>query len=160
MMNPDAGWGYAIMGNSDNFSAVADPVLQTLSELNGWSIASPSRDLGQNLTIIRSLRDVQAALDSYQRAKSSGFAGLRHDVDTLNGFGYSLLGEKKFADAIRVFQLNVAEYPQDGNTYDSLAEACMDAGERDLAIRNYEKAVQLNPKNTNAAARLKKLRSE
>jgi CubicO group peptidase (beta-lactamase class C family) len=160
MMDPDAGWGYVAMGNSDNFQAVDRPVLQTMAKLNGWDIASHSRDLGENLTIIRALRGVQTALDSYQRAKSTGFAGLRHDANTLNNLGYSLLGEKKFADAIKVFQLNVSEYPRDANSYDSLAEAYMDAGENNLAIQDYEKSLELNPKNDNAVVQLKKLRKE
>ncbi|HLJ86631.1 MAG TPA: serine hydrolase [Candidatus Angelobacter sp.] len=160
MMDPDAGWGFALMGNSDNFQSVVRPVLQFLARLNGWDILSHSRDLGEDLTIIRALRGVQAALDSYARAKSNAFVGLRHDVNTLNNFGYSLLGEKRFADAIRVFQLNVAEYPQDANAYDSLAEAYMDAGERKFAIESYEKSLQLNPKNENATVQLKKLRAE
>jgi cytochrome c-type biogenesis protein CcmH/NrfG len=59
-----------------------------------------------------------------------------------------------------VFQLNVVEYPQDANTYDSLAEAYTDSGERALAVLNYEKSLRLNPKNDNAAAQLKKLRAK
>jgi CubicO group peptidase (beta-lactamase class C family) len=160
MADPVAGWGYAAMGNSDNFQPVNRAVLQTLAKANGWDIVSNTRDIGVDLAVVRALRGVQAALDSYRRAKSGGFAGLRHDANTLNNFGYSLLGEKKFADAIRVFQLNVAEYPKDANTYDSLAEAYTDAGERDLAIQNYEKSLQLDPKNDNAATRLKRLRSK
>ena len=34
----------------------------------------------------------------------------------------------------------------------------MKAGQKDLAIRNYEKSLQLNPKNENAAGMLKKLK--
>ncbi len=117
-------------------------------------------DLGEILTIFESLRGVQTALDSYVRAKAQGFAGLRHDVNTLNNFGYRLLEEKKFADAIRVLRMNADEYPQDANVYDSLGEAYMDAGDRDLAIQNYEKSLRLDPKNENAVSRLKKLRTK
>lgn len=158
MMDPDAGWGYAAMGNSDNFEAVNRAVFQTLSTWYGWGVESRSRDLGENLTIIRALRNAATALEYYQWAQSTGFAGLRHDVNTLNNFGYSLLGEKRFADAIRALEWNAAAYPNDANTYDSLGEAYMDAGERNLAIRNYEKSLELDPKNENAAARLKQLR--
>jgi Tfp pilus assembly protein PilF len=34
----------------------------------------------------------------------------------------------------------------------------MKAGQRDLAIQNYEKSLQLDPKNTNAVDMLKKLK--
>ena len=103
---------------------------------------------------------MQAALDHYQRAKSTGFAGQNHDYKALNLFGYSLLREKQFRDAITVFKLNVAEYPRDADTYDSLAEAYMDAGERESAIQNYEESLRLNPKNQNADSQLKKLRAK
>jgi predicted TPR repeat methyltransferase len=36
----------------------------------------------------------------------------------------------------------------------------MNAGERDLAIRNYEESLRLNPKNENAANQLKQLRAK
>jgi len=159
MMDPDAGWGYAAMGNSDNFQSVNRAVFHALSVLYGWGVESHSRDLGENLTIIRALRNTSTALAYYMRARSTGFAGLRHDAKTLNDFGYSLLGDKQFVDAIRVFRLNVAEYPKDANSYDSLGEAYMDAGERDLAISSYRRSLELDPKNENAVARLKQLRS-
>ncbi len=158
MMNPDAGWGYVAMGNSDHFEAVDRAVLQTLSIRNGWGVESHSRDLGENLAIVRALRNTRAAMAYYRWAQSTGFVGLRHDVNTLNDFGYSLLASKQLADAIRVLQWNAAAYPQDANTYDSLGEAYMDAGERALAIRNYEKSLELNPKNDNAVSRLQQLR--
>ena len=160
MMDPVTGWGYAAMGNSDNFGPINGAVLNTLSDWYGWKVASKTGDLGQNLTVVHALRDTQAALTYYQNAKLRGFADLHHDANSLNNFGYMLLGEKNFQDAIRVFQFNVAEYPGDWNAYDSLGEAYMDAGERDLAIANYEKSVKLNPKNENGVAKLKELRAK
>ena len=44
--------------------------------------------------------------------------------------------------------------------YDSLAEACMTAGDNARAIELYEKSLAINPGNTNAVAMLKKLRGE
>ncbi|MCI0489576.1 MAG: hypothetical protein L0229_23545 [Blastocatellia bacterium] len=36
----------------------------------------------------------------------------------------------------------------------------MNAGHKELAIQNYEKSLQLNPKNANAAAKMKELRGQ
>jgi cytochrome c-type biogenesis protein CcmH/NrfG len=58
-----------------------------------------------------------------------------------------------------VFQRNVQEYPQSYNVYDSLGEAYMDAGQKDLAITNYEKSMQINPENKNGAEKLKQLKA-
>jgi len=67
--------------------------------------------------------------------------------------GYQLIRAKKFGEAIRVLQLNVEVYPRSGNIYDSLAEAYMDDGNKSLAIANYEKSLQFNPKNFGAVLR-------
>ena len=60
--------------------------------------------------------------------------------------------------AITIFQRNVQEYPQSWNVYDSLGEAYMKTGQKSLAIANYEKSLQLNPKNQNGIEMLKKLK--
>ncbi|HEY7911454.1 MAG TPA: tetratricopeptide repeat protein, partial [Blastocatellia bacterium] len=75
----------------------------------------------------------------------------------LNGLGYRLLAMKKVKEAIEVFKLNVEAYPQSSNVYDSLAEAYMTNGDKELAIKNYKRSLELNPQNTNAAETLKKL---
>ena len=64
----------------------------------------------------------------------------------LNGFGYQLLGVKKFDEAIAVFQRNVQLYPGSANVYDSLGDGYEGAGKFDLALQNCEKAVDLGTK--------------
>ena len=75
----------------------------------------------------------------------------------LNRLGYQLLRSGKTKEAIEIFKLNVEAYPQASNFYDSLGETYMAANERELAIQNYKKSLELNPNNTNAAAVLKRL---
>jgi CubicO group peptidase (beta-lactamase class C family) len=78
----------------------------------------------------------------------------------MNALGYTLLQRKRVTEAIEVFKLNVADYPQSSNVYDSLAEAYMKSGERELAVKNYRRSVELNPENANAVEMLKKLQSQ
>lgn len=92
------------------------------------------------------------------------FTEVRRQIDDgvegeFNTAGYRLLGEKKYNDAIEVFKLNVKLYPQSANTYDSLGEAYAAAGNKKLALKNYEKAVELNPKNENAKQIIAKLKA-
>ena len=63
--------------------------------------------------------------------------------------GYELMGEKKLDLAVEVFRLNVEAYPDSFNAFDSLAEAYVNCGDRELA---YEKSLELNPKNLGAEA--------
>ena len=73
--------------------------------------------------------------------------------------GYQLLQRGKHDDAIQIFKLNVEAYPQAFNTYDSLGEAYMMAGNKELAILNYKKSLELNAQNTNGTEMLKRLES-
>jgi len=75
----------------------------------------------------------------------------------MNTIGYQLLSAKKLGDALAVFEQNTADYPVSFNTWDSLAEAYMDKGNKELAVKYYKKSLELNPNNTNAVAQLKKL---
>ena len=76
----------------------------------------------------------------------------------LNSTGYLLLEAGKPKDAIEVLRVNVTLFPGSWNAYDSLGEAYAAAGQKDLAIQNYEKSVELNPKNENGKAALAKLK--
>ncbi len=78
----------------------------------------------------------------------------------LNDLGYRLLNTKRVKEAIEIFKLNVETYPQSANVYDSLGEAYMINGDKELAIKNYQRAVELNPQNNNAVETLKKLRGQ
>ena len=76
---------------------------------------------------------------------------------TLNTLGYQQLNGKHTQEAIALFKLNVEMYPGGFNTYDSLAEAYMVNGDRELAIKNYRESLALNPNNTGAVSKLKEL---
>jgi tetratricopeptide (TPR) repeat protein len=75
----------------------------------------------------------------------------------LNTLGYQQLNAKHIQEAITLFKLNIEMYPNAFNPYDSLGEAYMVQGDRDAAIKNYRKSLELNPNNTNAVTMLKKL---
>jgi CubicO group peptidase (beta-lactamase class C family) len=75
----------------------------------------------------------------------------------LNGWGYRLAEDGKTKEAIEVLKLNVSLYPSSANTYDSLAEAYETAGDKKMAIKNYRRSLELDPKNANAETHLRKL---
>ena len=77
--------------------------------------------------------------------------------DTINSWAYQLMDEKHLPEATELLKLNVQMYPESWNVYDSLGEAYMKTGQRELAIENYKKSLEKNPENTNAIKMLKKL---
>ena len=70
-----------------------------------------------------------------------------------------LLGEGLVEEAVRIFELNVEAYPDSWNAREGLGEAFMAAGQTDLAIQAYEKALEINPDNDNAVSWLQRLRA-
>lgn len=158
-MNSESGKGVAIMADSDNGINVASLVLYGIAKEYAWNYKF-ERPFPV-LSLVARVRGAQAALDRYADLKKAGDLQGQAAEAALNQLGYTLLysmsGHEK--DAISVFQRNVQEFPASSNVYDSLGEAYMKVGEKDLAIANYEKSLQLDPKNQNAVEQLKKLRS-
>jgi tetratricopeptide (TPR) repeat protein len=79
---------------------------------------------------------------------------------SLNANGYHLLEANRVKEAIEVFKMNVALFPDAWNTYDSLGEAYARDGNKKLAIKNYEKSIALNPDNKVGIAALNKLKGK
>jgi CubicO group peptidase (beta-lactamase class C family) len=79
------------------------------------------------------------------------------DESTLNEIGYYLLGNKRTADAIAIFEFNTKLFPESGNVYDSLGEAYYNQGNKQKALLNYKKSVERNPSNQFAKDMIKKL---
>lgn len=98
-------------------------------------------------------------IEAYKKIKREQPNGDAVAEERINTLGYGLLQQKKINEAIALFKANVEMYPQSSNTYDSLGEAYMVNGEKEQAIINYKKSLELNPKNANAVTMLKKLNS-
>ena len=101
--------------------------------------------------------NIEKAIEGYRQIKKEKPDNAAVSQGRLNGLGYGFLRAKKLPEALAYFKLNVEFYPNESNVYDSLGEAYMAQGEKELAIANYKKALELDPKNTNAVEMLKKL---
>ena len=100
---------------------------------------------------------VGSAMQEYHILKSESDSKLIFSERSMNLLGYKYLNEGETDIAIEIFKMNVADYPESPNVYDSLGEAYMKAGNKDEAIRNYKKSLELNPKNDNAKKMLEKI---
>ncbi|MGC4045827.1 MAG: serine hydrolase [Armatimonas sp.] len=159
LMFADHGQGYAAMGNSDEFATIEPWLRSAIARRYGWKYTLPSVSAGDILILVYGKRGLPAALDQHARIKAGQVSGVTQNMQTLNRLGYFLLRLRNFAESITVFRQNVVEYPDDANVYDSLGEAYMAAGDKENAIQNYAKSLELNPKNDNAAQQLKALKA-
>jgi CubicO group peptidase (beta-lactamase class C family) len=100
---------------------------------------------------------ITEAMEEYRKIKRESPENGVVGEGRLNSLGYSLMQQKRLTEAIAVFRLNVEFYPNSSNVHDSLGEAYMMNGDKDLAIASYRKSVELNPKNRRGIQMLKKL---
>jgi tetratricopeptide (TPR) repeat protein len=127
----------------------------------------PKMDLGSYWLLERNIdpdfldilenQGVDAAIAFYYESKEKDPATLFFSESQMNALGYKHLFAGKIKEAIVLFKLNVTEYPEAFNVYDSLGEGYMENGQYDLAIINYEKSLEINPNNTNAREKLSEL---
>ncbi len=80
------------------------------------------------------------------------------DENELNRYGYHLLSQEKTQEALAIFDLLISEFPNAFNAYDSMGEAYLKAGNEELALKNYEKSVELNPKNYHAVDQITRIK--
>ena len=102
-------------------------------------------------------KGVEAGIAEYRDLKAKQSDVYDFSESQLNELGYLLLRNGKRKEAVEIFKLNVEAYPKGFNTYDSLAEAYAATDQRDLAIANYKKSIELNPENKSAIDGLKVL---
>jgi CubicO group peptidase (beta-lactamase class C family) len=104
--------------------------------------------------------NISKALEAYRQIKKESPDNAAVSQGRLNGLGYGFLRAKKLPEALAYFKLNVEFYPGSWDVYDSLAEGYMANGEKELAIANYKKSLEINPKNSNGVEMLKKLEKQ
>jgi CubicO group peptidase (beta-lactamase class C family) len=162
IMFGDSGQGAVIMANSQQGIRVGRFLLNNIAMEYGWNYVPPQGRIGANTALIAvaQLRSTQAAIDTYEGLRKSDNPTLKIDQNTLVNLGYNLATANKLQDAIRSMQLAVQEYPNNWNAYDSLAEMYAKAGDKQKAIANYTKSIELNPDNAGGRNALRKLQAQ
>lgn len=127
------------------------------SVINGISYEKPKPEIVQAMAIKILNGSIQDGISFYRREKvqKKGTYDFNLAESELNTLGYYLLEHGKNAEALEIFKLNTVEFPQSWNVFDSYAEALEGAGQKNEAIKNYKRSIELNQDNTHAKERLK-----
>ncbi|MEO8573934.1 MAG: hypothetical protein ABI481_08185 [Pyrinomonadaceae bacterium] len=72
--------------------------------------------------------------------------------------GQRLLNEKKSAEALEIFKLDLNENPHSWRSYFAAGVAYNEGGKKDLAIMNLKKALELDPRNYDVASYLRQVK--
>jgi CubicO group peptidase (beta-lactamase class C family) len=138
----------------DDLSIIVLTNLPDMKEANGFGLSEPVRSLKAALD----KSGYKNAIEEVKKMRKKN-ADLKLTEKEINGWGYKLIEQKRMADALEIFKLNVYLYPESANAFDSLGETYAELGDTEPAIKNYEQSLKLNPQNSNAEQQLKKLRS-
>lgn len=116
------------------------------------------------LSILKTLKDhnhlpVEERVALFYQLRKETPAGYDFENEAdLNIYGYSLLWDGKVTDAIAIFKLVVAEFPNSSNAYDSLGEAYLANDDKQLSLVNYEKSLALDASNFNAEDQIDRIK--
>jgi len=78
--------------------------------------------------------------------------------ETLLDLGYDLLEAALLADAVAIFEHNLGLHPTSAYSYDGLADAALAVGDTERAARHLQTSLRMDPANTYAINKLKRLR--
>lgn len=76
----------------------------------------------------------------------------------INTLGYDYFRREESIMAIVLLRFNTLRFTMSANAFDSIGEANLENGNKELAIENYEKSLELDPQNNNAREMLKTLK--
>jgi len=163
---------YMTVGNgSDYFATLADfeKIIETKSpiglEFTYLKMENENHGSIPHLSIYYGLESIYSEWKLPKETFSGGLAGVDQHYNmlsgrygyeistpeyTINALGYSYLNKNDYAEAIKVFAVNVDRFPNSSNVYDSLGEAYENEGNLKKAKENYSKSVEIAKKVNHA----------
>ena len=171
--NTEIGWLYALTSNpgkkyvryakgghgADMFPVhpelpglIADWYVTTLIKTPGHAPAEKSApaipEQARNLDLIEQPGGAAKVAAKLAEARKADPKATLFPEAPVNIMGYEHLQASQTQEAIEIFKLNVAAYPESPNTYDSLSDGYIASGQKDLALQNVKKALELLPNDT------------
>ena len=153
------GNGIVVMTNGSSTKLIGE-IVSSIASLNTWKNypLEPQKE-SVSLTITKECyRDIDRGIELYKKLKKNNREDYNFSNESeLNMLGYQLLKDGKVASAIKIFSLNVAEFPNSANAYDSRGEAYFNEKEYLLSKSDYLKVLELEQSNQNAKQMLLKI---
>ena len=148
-----------VLDNTGQFRFLRPMIMSVANILYGKPYETAKLPVGDLVLKVATEKDVQSAIKQYRDLKASGSKDYDFAQGQLTFAGFQLLRSNRAKDAIEIFNVNVEMFPQASKPYENLAEAYVSAGNKELAIKNYKRSIELDPKNTSAIEALKRLES-
>jgi tetratricopeptide (TPR) repeat protein len=129
-----------------------DWYVQTLVKTPGGAPVNAARrsDSPATMKLIDSPGGAEKVAQQLAAARKKDPHAKLFDEGLVNAIGYEHMQEGDNKGAIEILKLNVAAFPDSANVYDSLSDAYLADGQKDLARENAKKALQTLATDTTA----------
>lgn len=158
----DGGNGIVVMTNGRNMRLIEE-IVNSVASMNNWK-GYPVVSQKESVAIaIRKecYKDIDKGIQLYRKLKKENNAEYDFSNENeLNELGYEFLRAGKPESAVKIFDLNVNEFPKSANVYDSRGEAYFSKKDYQLSKKDYLKVLELDPGSQNAKGMLLKIEKE
>ena len=150
--------GVVVLSNSNNtVTDIGRYILEPQRKINpykySWALLDTlRRTIGTN--------GVDDAIKLYLQFKESKSTSFIFNENQLNYLGNELRKNKKIKEAIKIYELNVKEYPTSPLVYESLGETYRRNKNEKISVKYFEKAFELDPQNPHWTYILKKIKTD
>lgn len=155
----EEGNGAVVMTNGSNMKLIYE-IVNSIASLNQWKnfpIESQSDPISLTIKKVAE-KNIDKGIELYKKLKKTKPKDYNFsDEGELNNLGYEFLHDNKIDSAIKIFSLNVSEFPNSANVYDSRGEAYFNKKEYLTSRKDYQKVLELEPTNQNAKEMLSKI---
>jgi len=108
-------------------------------KIEGQDFSEPESDL------------LDKIVNHYKKLSKEFKMEMKPDEEYVNNLGYQFIGMKQLKKAEDFLKLNVANYPESFNVYDTLGDFYALNEDKEKAIKNYQKAISLGQKSFSKA---------
>ena len=160
-VNPETNDGFIMITNGGSGHNIYRQVFcdwiqwKTGESMGNRCIIKPS--IAAKLKAVIDSKGTSSIASAYNDFKTNNSDDYNFSEDMINDLGYYYMRRNELTNAMAVFKLNVEQFPESSNVYDSYGEVLLANGNKEEAITNYKKSVELNPANMNAVDILKNL---
>jgi tetratricopeptide (TPR) repeat protein len=126
---------------------------------HGLPVPAP---LGDSISEAERSGGATAGLARFRELRARFYGGQQYDFTeyALVGIANAALNAKRPDDALTYLQANLEYFPKSSMTYQAMAQAKSAKGDKPGAMRDLEKAVELDPKNAQAGNQLREMKAQ
>lgn len=115
--------------------------------------------LSEELMAVYEPSGIDSTLASYQRLRTRFYGRDAYDFSegSLIDLAVAVSHKGNDQDAIRILKLNVEQHPQSLRARTALAQTYEELGQKEMAVEEYRKVLEIDPQNQNARRKLEAL---